>query len=451
MKKIFTPLLLLAGMMATNKLAAQCASPANLHGAYSNNISTFTWNAVPGATAYYFDIGWPNTPLGGGEILVTDTFYNFASLMQGGNFLWGVRADCGSSASTYTTAIFSTPCLQPFNLSASNIGTTTAKLNWEQAPGINNNNTGFSVSYRLANTNNAWIQLTNIYNNPTTTFFNITGLQPATAYEWRVRRVCSVINSSYITSQFTTLACIPSAVNTSEWIRQFTLGTINRTSVAEPGAYANVAMSTDLVIGSNNNAGQIGAGFASTVRNEKFQIFIDINRNGIFDDGMFMNNTAAATISGTTLKNFSINIPSTATPGPARMRVMMGRSTILNPCLTGFLGETEDYMVNLVASGNLFANNQNAKTIFNEEETNVISVKASPNPSTGIFSVQIPNGITIAKYEVVNQTGIIVQQSNKLAGVNVLKINLEASAKGLYFLNLYDTDWKKYSSRLVLQ
>ena len=47
------------------------------------------------------------------------------------------------------------------NLSTVNI-TNSATLNW-RVTNDNPNNTGFSVSYRRANTNNAWIQLTNIY------------------------------------------------------------------------------------------------------------------------------------------------------------------------------------------------------------------------------------------------------------------------------------------------
>ena len=302
--------------------------------------------------------------------------------------------------------------------------------------------------------------LTNVYNNPTATFFNLTGLAPATAYEWRVRRICSFSNSNYLTSQFVTLACISSGVNTSEWIRQFTLGNINRASAAEPGGYTNISSpGTDLVIGSTNNAGQIGAGFASTVRNEKFMVFIDFNRNGSFADAgenMISNNNA--TISGTTLKNFSINIPVTATPGPTRMRVIMNRnSNITNPCITGYWGETEDYMVNLVASGNLQAPNQPAqtktveiKTAVIPESKNMISLNVSPNPSSGLFTIDLPATFKPVKYMVVNSMGKTVQQ-NTLKDIGSITIDLSNLARGIYYLTVFDINAKKTTAKLIVQ
>lgn len=156
MKKLFTLLMLSSVMMVSVKSNAQCAAPTNLSVSYTNNISSFSWDAVPGATEYYFEIDWAGGGWGFGTITVPDHFYDLTGLMQGGNFQWRVTANCGTPSAPSATSFYNTPCVVPFNLAATNITTSSATLSWSSQQIIQN--TGFSVSYRLANTNNAWIQ-----------------------------------------------------------------------------------------------------------------------------------------------------------------------------------------------------------------------------------------------------------------------------------------------------
>lgn len=445
MKKIFT--LLVAALLATASSAyAQCASPTNLAVSYSNNVSSFTWNAVPGANSYLFEIGWAGGQWEYGVIPVNTNSYQLTGLMQGGNFQWRVTADCGTLSAPSATAFYNTPCVPPFNLSATNITTNSATLNWQQ--GIDNaNNTGFSVSYRLANTNNAWTQLTNIYNNPTATFFNITGLAPGTSYEWRVRRACSAANSPYQTSSFTTLACISNGVNTEEWIDLFALGTINRISGAEPGGYKQIPGGTDLQVGSVIN-GQISAGFPGTVRNQRFSVYIDFNRNGSFADaGERLVNSVSINNAG--IKNFSISIPSNATAGPTRMRVIMRRNPgTISPCITGYQGETEDYAVNLVVSGNRSAVIPVTKTIsLSMPASTDPGFAVSPNPSNGIFTILLPEMEEAVSLEVVNMNGASVLRR----GYNpnkVLQIDISNQPAGLYVLRILNKDGKQLTQKI---
>ena len=447
MKKLFTLLMIASFMMMSSQTNAQCAAPTNLAASYSNNVSHFSWDIVPTATEYYFEIDWAGSQWGFGSITVTDPFYDMTGLMQGGNFQWRVTANCSTPSATQ---FYNTPCVAPLNLTTTNITTNSAKLNWQQ--GIDNpNNTGFSVSYRLANTNNAWIQLTNIYNNPTATFFNLTGLTPGTAYEWRVKRVCSAYPSDYVYSSFVTLSCISNGSNTSEWIDLFALGTINRVSGAEPGGYANTALSTNLVIGSNSNAGQISAGYASSVSSERFSVYIDFNRNGSFADaGERLIN--ASNMNNAGIKNFSINIPATATAGPTRMRVIMRRSSgSITPCITGYLGETEDYNVNLVTGTNQFVGNKEIKpaAVANVKTLAIAPglVSVSPNPSNGIFTVTLAKPTASATYEIVNMNGAAVQK-NSIQNTAVIKINISQQPAGVYILRITNKDGKQFLQKL---
>jgi len=447
MKKLFTLLMISSVMMISSKTHAQCATPTNLSVSYSNNVSTFSWDAVPGATSYLFEIAWAGGQWEFGTIPVTDHIYQLTGLMQGGNFQWRVTADCGTLSAPSATTFYNTPCVAPFNLSASNITTSSATLNWQQSSD-NPNNTGFSVSYRLANTNNPWIQLTNNYNNPTATFLNITGLAPGTAYEWRVRRVCSALNSSYQASTFVTLSCISNGVNTDEWIDLFTLGAINRTSGAEPGGYANVQTGTDLIIGSVNNAGQISAGFSGNTRNQRFSVYIDFNRNGSFADaGERLINSV--TINNAGIKTFSLNIPATASAGPARMRVIMRRSSgSITPCITGYWGETEDYNVTLLATGNRSAVNTENKTIVlatpGAEEP---GFSVSPNPSNGIFNITLPVTQEAGSLEVVSMSGATVLKRG-YSDTRTIQIDISNQPAGLYVLRVLNKEGKQQTQKI---
>ncbi len=448
MKKI-TLLLFTTILFVALKSNAQCDAPTGLTVSYANNVTTFSWNPVSTATEYFFDIDWAGGTWGLGEDVAPANTYSITGLMQGGNFQWRVRTNCNGIYSSYTTAFYSSACLSPFNLSTTNITANSGILNWEQSTTVNNNNTGFSVSYRLANTNNSWIQLTNIYNNPTATFFNLTGLTANTTYEWRVRRACSFSNSDYVYSQFTTapppiVYCISSGINltncggglVANWINYFKLGTINRTSVSEPGGYANIPMSTDLVIGSTNNAGQISVGFSGSVTNSRFMVWIDFNRNGSFLDAgeRLLVNTAAASITGTTVKNFSINIPSNVTAGITRMRIfsIKNAGNVTNPCLTGYLGETEDYTVNLVASSLRAANNSNDISIVTKQE---VENTVFPNPSNGIYNISISKIADAVSYDVLNASGTVVQK-NKITNAKIFKIDISNMPSGLYLLRI---------------
>jgi GEVED domain/Secretion system C-terminal sorting domain/Fibronectin type III domain len=456
MKKKSATLILctLSFLLFATRSQAQCGDPANLQSAYSNNVSAFTWDAVPGATEYSFEIDWEGGGWSFGEIPVTTNSYSINGLMQGGRFQWRVRANCNGTYGNYVVALYSSPCLEPYGLSTAGITTTSALLKWKESPAVNHNNTGYSVSYRRAITGAAWIQLTNIYNNIKDTTYNLTGLLPGTAYEWRVKRACAYFNSNYVTGSFVTLACIPNGTNTGEWISRFSLGTISRLSGAEAGGYVNTGFSTDLVIGSTNNAGQIGAGFPGNTRNERFNVYIDFNRNGSFADPgeAMLSGNSATTINGATIKNFNLTIPGTATAGPARMRVVMRRSNngSVSSCITGYPGEAEDYWVNLIVSGNRQGAESGKPVAELTEKMAASSLRVAPNPSAGVFSISQLSGIDAVRYEVTDLNGKTVIQKN-ISPASLFTVDLSGWPKGLYLLRVIDRTQKIQTLKLIVQ
>lgn len=197
-----------------------CGAPVST---YTTNVTessaTFSWSAVPGAQSYSVQIRTPygqwnyinGSPFNG----TSATAYNLA---PNTTYEWRVRANCAYGQYGYWTPgiLFTTGgssyCHVPQWLNTTNITATTATLDWENVSGAQN----YSVQWRYPG--GAWNNLGGgpfYYSNVT-----ISGLQPGTAYEWRVRSNCGYNSFSDWSSAayFTTLntSCsTPSGLYTS--------------------------------------------------------------------------------------------------------------------------------------------------------------------------------------------------------------------------------------------
>lgn len=85
----------------------------------------------------------------------------------------------------YDLIEISVKCQKPGGLSESNVTTTTATLNWNSQDCSD----GYKLQYRVSDEDSAWIVKTPVSNTE-----NITGLSPATIYEWRVATECDPSN-----------------------------------------------------------------------------------------------------------------------------------------------------------------------------------------------------------------------------------------------------------------
>jgi hypothetical protein len=539
MKKIFQLIPVLFFSLASHLALAQCQSPANLTTSYNNNVSTFAWDAVPGATGYKFELKFQWDPWTSAYVLTASTnSITLTGIFQSAPLEWRVSTDCGNgSYSAPTATTYTVPCPQPSNPVTSNITATTATVSWTAAPGYNTTVSDFAVGYRLANTNNAWtsaghtsstskiltgllsntayefcvnqscmyfnstpltgtfttafiacniptsISVTNAGSsqatvswtivsgglsytveykpttgtvwssvNSTTNTILLTGLNSATLYDVRVKANCTAASSNYIASQFTTYSssCPAWGVNGSEFIDLFSLGSINRTSAREVGGYYNTGLSTNLARGSNN-AGQFSAGYnPGIIFNENFAVYIDFNRNGSFADGGERVVNPTAVNSGATIYNFNVAIPNNASTGATKMRVIICRTgTTITPCsFTGFKGEVEDYDVTIVNSNSNRSNGSETEGSSDKEPVQLLS--AYPNPSAGIFTIQLPPNVNASYYEIINSNGTVVEKKN-IQATNSFRINMSAYSNGLYLLNVISSENnKRYTRKLNL-
>ena len=136
------------------------------------------------------DTNWTVVPLPG-------KVYQLSGL-NSGNYEWQVRSNCGTFSAFSPLTEFkinNDTCKSPTHLSTINITNNSATLKWIKpfyAIG------SYKVEYSRVDTVN-WITAVTGAD-----FYNLTGLLPNTAYQWKVRSLCSTDSSELISTTFST-------------------------------------------------------------------------------------------------------------------------------------------------------------------------------------------------------------------------------------------------------
>ncbi|WP_438710647.1 choice-of-anchor B family protein [Aquimarina muelleri] len=270
------------------------------------------WNVYP-----YFSSG---------NIVISD--------IQGGLFL--VRKSNTSGGECIATV--------PVGVTSSNIGATTATINWTSI-----SNATYDIRYRQTGAT-SWTTATS-----NSASYNITGLTATTAYEVQVKSKCQDGTSSGFSAStnFTTTNvqinyCASNGNSIAdEYISNVSLGTINNTTGASNGGYAdNTSIATDIAKGSLQTI-TITPTWANNIYNEGYSVWIDYNKDGDFTDSGEQVWTKAA--SKTTPVTGSFTVPAATAEGATRMRVSMKYNGIPTSCESFEYGEVEDYTVNITA------------------------------------------------------------------------------------------------------
>jgi hypothetical protein len=143
--------------------------------------------------------------------------------------------------------------------------------------------------------------------------------------------------------------CAAAGTNTLyEWISNVKFNTINNTTTGS-GGYANYTSISTTVNNGSTYALTLTPAFASTTYPEYFNVYIDYNRDLDFADaGELVYTTPTTGVSAAVTAN--ITIPTTASTGSTRMRVIMKDAAITGPCEAFTYGEVEDYTIILQAA-----------------------------------------------------------------------------------------------------
>ena len=293
------------------------------------------------------------------------------------------------NVTTLAPATDTTPPTAP-TLSASGTTQTTTNLSWSGATD-NVAVTGYDVL------RNGVV----IGSTTTATTFAVTGLTASTAYTFNVRAkdAAGNVSANSNTVNVTTLAvpsvtyCTASANSTAdERIGRVQLGSINNFSTGTAGYEDFTAISTNLVRGSSNTI-TITPTWTGTVYREAYRVYIDYNRDGDFTDAGESVYSRART--NVTPVSGSFTVPTTATLGSTRMRVIMRYNTTpTTPCGTFDFGQVEDYTVNITSSAR-------------SEETSsgdALTFNLYPNPVKGDV-LNISNLEITSSYRIFNLMG----------------------------------------------
>lgn len=238
------------------------------------------------------------------------------------------------------TIVVSSPTT-PTSLAVTGITETTANLSW------NSSDTGsYKVRYRVLGTS-TWSQI--ITSNKT---LSLSGLDNGSTYEVQVATnancatYSSSLNFTTIEVQYCGGGTVSISKDNSYYISQTTIGSINKTSGKNDGPYNYYnTLSTTVTAGTT---------LSGTVVYQKnqyntagFIIWIDYNQDGDFNDSgesIYSNLTTGNPPIATVTENFSATIPSTATAGKTRMRVVMLHNNIpTDACTYNQSGDIEDY------------------------------------------------------------------------------------------------------------
>jgi len=408
----------------------------------TSSSATLSWTAVSGAVSYNLAY---KTSAGSTFTTVNtaSTSYALTGLSASTSYDFKVQTVCsGSSTSAYTaTSSFTTSaavCNSATGLSANSITTNSAVLSWTAVSGAQS----YNLDYKLSSAS------TYTTLNTSGTSYSLSGLNPNTAYDFRVQTVCSGTStsaysaiSSFTTSPTSVSYCTSKGNSaSSEWIKQVQIGTINNVTAANAGYGDFTSISTNLTRGSSNNI-TLTPGFSNGVLGpnaypEYWKVYIDFNQDGDFSDAGELAFDAGST--STTAKSGVLTVPSTASLGSTRMRVQMKyNAATANACETFSEGEVEDYTANILAPAG-FVNLSNASKNI---ELTASNVSMFPNPSNSFVNLKInfseKEEFTYIRF--IDLNGKIIKEKvleSLPKGENLVQLELNDINNGIYQVNI---------------
>jgi len=273
-----------------------------------------------------------------------------SSVSACGTFIWGEVEDYAVKLIDLQ-GCSNTP---PTNIGVNNLTPTSANVTWAAATGAS-----YVVRYRQAPAG-AWITL------PTTAVLAsnqlISGLTEQTQYEVQIATICGGTQGAFSTGVFFTTPAISYCTSTSTsttidgFISKVTVTPTNSTVMVSNSDFSNYTdYSTDparlitLVRGSAGNSVSIAKSWPGTQYSFGTGVWIDFNRNGVFETSEQVLTSGSNT---TTPVTATFAVPSgTAVYGGTlntRMRVALRESATAAACGNFNWGEVEDYAVKLI-------------------------------------------------------------------------------------------------------
>ena len=157
----------------------------------------------------------------------------------------------------------------------------------------------------------------------------------------RTWTVVDEAGNSETCQQTITLEGITGADSQTAWIQTVDLANLYNDS-GNNGGFETFSMNSLLTIDESHTA-ILSPGYAGLDERVYWRIYIDYNHDGEFQHG------AERALQGNAIGPLvkTLTVPETALAGDTKMRITMGTDGYVFPCDSGFMGEVEDYTVNL--------------------------------------------------------------------------------------------------------
>ena len=235
---------------------------------------------------------------------------------------------------------------QPYNLSASNLASTTVDLSWDASTG-----SVAAASYDVYN-NGSFVA------NVLTLSYQVIGLTPNTMYVFTVKAKDAINTESLASAELAVITqsgyCSSNSnVSNEEHISRVQLNTIDNASTAQN--YTDFTAISTVLNKGNSYTVTITPIWSPTIWPEAYSVWIDYNQDGDFADSgeqaWTQTSTTDPVVSG------MISIPAAALSGETRMRVTMKYNALPLECEVFTYGEVEDYTVHIAGSNDLVYTN----------------------------------------------------------------------------------------------
>lgn len=371
---------------------------------------------------------------GNGSYSLTDD--NGSVIVSGGSFSSSESTSfCIEGGSSSDTQAPTTPT----GLSASNVSTTSADLSWS------------------ASTDNVGVTGYNVYQDgaliatPTGTSTSVTGLSPETTYSFTVTAEDAAGNVSAVSSavSVTTEAiqvtyCTSSGNNTTyEWIDMVQLGSISNSTGADGGYGDYTSLSTSLSPGSTNTI-SFSAGFSSSTYSENWQVYVDYNQDGDFEDSGEA--VASGTSSNGSTYSEDFTVPASASLGATRMRVVMRWNSTPSSCGTFSYGEVEDYTVVISSGSKDAAVVQRPSGLKLSQSPALDLFTVYPTPAVDELNIQLGEFKEISAVRIFDLGGQLV----KSVSMESLSLDVSELKQGMYLLEI-TTERGKFQTKFLKQ
>ena len=270
------------------------------------------------------------------------------------------------------------------------------------------NPTSWSWSFPGGTPDNSSVQ------NPSVTY-NTAGVYDVSLTATNSSGSDQITKNAYITVNEATPTYCSSSSNSAdkEYISEVAIGGfVNSSGLSTYSDFTNLLV--DLNPG-NSVSVQLSAKYRGPKQTEVWNVWIDYNHNGSFDDA----GELVFSASGITSVSGSFTVPSGLT-GTTGMRVSMRRDVAPPSCGTFDYGEVEDYTANFVAAASPVSNNMNDETLT-----------VYPNPASDNLNIQLNEDIQPnARIQVYSLSGRLV--SVIPLNRQTTQLNTHYLAKGVY-------------------